>query len=123
MLNTKLGCTVVAAKARSANLARMPASRAEAKAIGMRLIKRSNRPETPDNHIRTPQAKKAPTASGRLTPVAEAAITAAPGVDQVMRMGARVRSDNPNVVRPMPKPQAHTHELIWSGDALSDRAA
>ena len=103
--------------------ARMPASRLEASASGMRFMTRSNQPVTPHSHISTPHTRKAPTASDRLTPVAALAITAAPGVDQVIRMGARVHSDRPSVLRPMPRPSASTQEVICSGVAPRERAA
>lgn len=120
---TKLGWGVAAAKAIKANLARMPANRAEANATGMRFMMRSNQPVAPHSHISTPHTKKAPVASARLTPVAALAITAAPGVDQVINTGIRVHKDKPMVVRPMPRPKASTHEVIWSGVAPKDRAA
>src|SRR3989344_4489055 len=117
------GWGVAAANDSSANLARMPASRLEASASGMRFMMRSNQPVAPLAHISTPHTRKAPTASARLTPVAALAITAAPGVDQVISTGMRVHSDRPMVDRPMPMPSASTQDVTCSGVAPSDRAA
>ena len=89
----------------------------------MRFITRSNQPVTPLSHISTPHSRKAPVASGRLTPAAALAITAAPGVDQVIRMGARAHSDRPSVARPMPRPRASTQDVTWAGVAPRDWAA
>ena len=85
---------------------------------------RSNQPVTPHSHINAPHSTKAPVASARLTPPPAAlAITAAPGVDQVMRMGARAHSERPSVPSPMPTPRASTQDVTWAGVAPSDWAA
>ena len=51
------------------------------------------------------------------------ALAAAPGVDQVIRMGARAHSDRPSVARPMPRPRASTQDVTWAGVAPRDWAA
>ena len=58
-----------------------------------------------------------------MMPDAALAITAAPGVDQVINTGIRVHKDKPMVVRPIPRPSAKTQDVIWSGVAPSDLAA
>ncbi len=53
-------------------------------------------------HQHPGHSRKAPVASGRLTPAAALAITAAPGVDQVMRMGAAPTATGPVWPDPCP---------------------
>ena len=77
----------------------------------MRFITRANQPVTPHNHISTPHTMKAPVASDKLTPLAALAITAAPGVDHVIKMGARVHRDSPIELKPMPSPSTNTHDV------------
>ena len=51
------------------------------------------------------------------------ASSAAPGVDQAVRMGWRVHRLKPRLVRPMPRPSAHSHEAVCAGVAPSASAA
>ena len=72
-----------------------PASSAEAIAIGMRFITRSNQPVAPTSVISAAQTMKAPTASAMAKRhAAPPASTAAPGVDQATITGLRQHSDS-----------------------------
>ena len=84
--------------------------------MGMRSISFSNSPLAPAATISSPQTMKAPTASGMATPAVDAS-SAAPGVDQAVRMGWRVHRLRPRLVRPMPRPSAHSHEAVCAGVA------
>ena len=62
-------------------------------------------------------------ASFRLNPGSPVASSAPPGVLQAISTGARKRSERPMLVTAMPMPNAHNHELIWSGEAPAAAAA
>ncbi len=77
----------------------------------MRSINFSNQPVRPLTRISAPQSRKAPTASGSVSPCV-AAINAAPGVDHATLTGSRVHNDSPRLVMPMPRPSAQIHEVV-----------
>ncbi len=61
----------------------------------------------------SPEAKmKAPIASAMETPTRLVARSAAPGVDQAVRIGARDHSERPMQLTAMPMPSAHSQEAI-----------
>ena len=125
-INTTSGNAVCAAiKACKPNLASTPASKADAMAIGMRFITRSNQPVTPNKVINMAQAMKAPTASFIEKPPVKPAVakTAAPGVLQATMTGLRSQSEGMALHKPIPRPKAHIHEVNCSGVALNANAA
>ena len=85
-------------------------------ATGMRSISFSNQPLAPAQAISSPQTMKAPMASGISTPEVDAS-SAAPGVDQAVSTGWRVQRLKARLVRPMPRPRAHSQEAVWAGVA------
>ena len=98
--------------------------------MGMRFISRSNSPVRPDSVMSAAHTMKAPTASAmeNPAPLAEAATpaeasTAAPGVLQATITGWCSHSEGRAEHRPMPRPSAHIHEVIWAGVAPKACAA
>ena len=69
--------------------------------------------------------RKAPTASGMPKPPLAPAVasTAAPGVLHATITGWRSQSDGSTLHKPIPRPNAHIHELICAGVAPSPVAA
>ncbi len=99
-----------------------PASSAAAIATGTRSISRSNSPDAPAIVISTAETMNAPVATGNVMPCV-AASSAAPGVDHAVSTGWRYQSDRPMLVRPVPTPSAHIHEVVCSGVAPRPCAA
>ena len=102
-----------------------PASNAEAMPIGMRFITRSNQPVAPLIAISAALTIKAPTASFIVNPPASPAVanTAAPGVLHATITGFLSHNEGSNEHKPIPKPNAHIHEVMISGVALNASAA
>jgi hypothetical protein len=94
-----------------------PASNAEAMAIGMRSMTRSNHPVIPTSVISTAQTMNAPTASPMPWPAPATASTAAPGVLQAIITGLRSHSDGSADDNPTPRQSAQIQELSRAGVA------
>ena len=71
------------------NRSNTPASIAEASAMGIRSMTRSNHPVTPNNVISPAHSTKAPIASAIGTPARLVTSSAAPGVDHAVTTGSR----------------------------------
>ena len=102
-----------------------PASSADARAMGILFITRSNQPVAPTMTMRTALMRNAPTASAMVKPPAMPAVasTAAPGVLQAIITGWRSTSEGTAEHSPMPSPSAHIQEVICAGVAPKACAA
>ena len=78
------------------------------------LDERADRAKKGGEQTRAPQSRKAPTAFGRVSPV-EAAIRAAPGVDQAVMIGSRWRMLSKVLVAAMARQRAATQEMVCAG--------
>ena len=88
----------------------------------MRFMMRSNHPVTPLSHEGTPHSRR-PCGLGQRSPRGGTGDDGGTGVDQVIRTGMPSPQRQPDRVKPMPNPKASTQEVIWSGEAPSERAA
>ncbi len=125
MSTTSGSAVCAAANACRPKRASTPASSADAMAMGMRFMTRSNQPVAPARVMSAPHTRNAPIASFMEKPPARPALasTAAPGVLQAIITGCFKSSDGMADVRPMPSPSAHIHEVICSGVAPNACAA
>ena len=89
MASTIKGAVLIELKASRPKRSNTPASMAEAIAIGIRFIMRSNNPDDPAMMMSTAHSTNAPMASGIVTPAALVAMSAAPGVDHAATTGFR----------------------------------
>ena len=99
-----------------------PASMPEAMPGGIALTARLNGGSAPVSAISAPQATNAPTASLIEMPL-EAAISAAPGVDQASTIGIRFQVLSKAEPMALPKQIAATHEAACTGLAPTACAA
>ena len=100
-----------------------PASMAAARVRGIRVTVRSSHGQSPARVSSTPQSRNAPTAvanppSG--TPAV--ASSAAPGVDQAMAIGSRVRTASTTVSAPISTDSTIRPEAASAGDAPTPRS-
>ena len=125
MASTRPKADCSAMKASRPKRASTPASKALARANGMRSMMRSNQPVMPQSVMSAALTMKAPTASPMPNPPFAPALasTAAPGVLQATITGWRSHNEGSSEPRPMPRPSAHIQEAVCAGDAPSACAA
>jgi hypothetical protein len=123
MVKTSANSRCMAAKASKAKRASTPASKAAARACGMRSMTRANQPVAPARVMSSAHTRKAPTPSAMGTPTPAVASKAAPGVDQAVSTGWRYQTLSPRLVRPMPRPRAQIQEAACAGVAPKAAAA
>jgi hypothetical protein len=123
--STSGSAVCAAAKACNPKRASTPASSADAMAMGMRFMTRSNQPVAPARTMSTAHTMKAPTACAMENPPASPAVasTAAPGVLQATMTGCFRISEGMAEHNPMPRPSAHIQEVMSSGVAPKASAA
>src|SRR3954465_8297559 len=89
---------------------------AAAIAPGMLSINRPIRRNAAASTTSAPATRKAPTAAWMPIPL-EAAISAAPGVDQAVTIGIRWRTLRNPAVAAMLRHRAATHDEVWAASA------
>ena len=120
---TSTGASGIASKGAMTNRSSTPANMPAATVIGMRSISRRRGVATDDSKINKAVTIKAPTAVCISSPAPEAAISAAPGVDQAVMMGRRCRRLRIAVEPAMAQQMAVIHDAVSARVACTASAA
>ena len=119
--NSRLACRL--AKACMPKRSNMPASIAAASEWGIIFISRANMPVMPQSTIKALAKIKTPTAWESVTPCRPLTSSAAPGVDQAVRMGTFRQTVRARVLMPIPRPKAVIQPAICAASAPAAAAA
>ena len=119
--NSRFPCRL--AKACMPKRSKIPASIAAASEWGMIFINRANRPVTPHSTIKALAKIKTPTACASVTPCRPLTNSAAPGVDQAVRIGTFRHKVSARVLTPIPRPNAVIQPAICVAFAPATAAA